>query len=134
MKMRYDNESMRMGKRALIRIAQIALNFCVFYGILKLIVLASDRFMCMPIYYVGMTLFAAALGVLFVCYYVLNGFSFDNSERTADDLPDEWDDAKKKEYLKQLSENRKKAKKLIYYIMPMILTIAVYYIEINFFK
>ena len=110
MKMRYDNESMRMGKRALIRIAQIALNFCVFYGILKLIVLASDRFMCMPIYYVGMTLFAAALGELVVCYYVVNGFSFDNSERTADDLPDEWDDGRKKNISNSSQKTEKKQK------------------------
>ena len=134
MKLRYDNESIRTGKRALLRLAQLALNFCVCYGILKLIILASDRFMCLPIYYVGMTLFAVALGVLFVCYYVLNGFSFDNAERTADDLPDEWDDEQKAKYLSDLKVNRKKAKKLIYWILPMLVTVAVFYVEINFFK
>lgn len=128
-----ENANNAVAKRALKKIGILALNFIVFYSLLHLIIIASERFACMPIFYAGMIVYGAALGVLFVAYYILNGFSFDKEERTVDDLPEKWDDERKRKYLAGLGANREKAKKLIYFIFPLVLTMLIYYIEINFF-
>ncbi|MBE6540932.1 MAG: hypothetical protein E7672_00575 [Ruminococcaceae bacterium] len=132
MKLSYDDKTIKTGKDALKKIALIFLNFIVFWGLLHLIILLSDTLRMMWIFYVGMTLYGILLGVLFVVFYVMNGFTFDGKEKTEEDLTDEWDHKQKREYLEKLKVSRAKAKKLIYFILPLVMTIAVYYIEINF--
>lgn len=128
-----ENSNNAIAKRALKKFGILALNFVVLYSLLHLIILASERFACMPIFYAGMTVYGVAIGGLFIAYYILNGFSFDKTEITADDLSDKWDDERKRKYLAELGANREKAKKLIYFLFPLVLTMLIYYIEINFF-
>ena len=133
MKMSFDRKSMRTGREVFQKLGLVILGFFVFYGFIQLIILLAERFMMEWIYYVGMTLYGIAIGALMVCFYVMNGFTFDGKEKTEEDLTDEWDHKQKKEYLEKLKVSRKKAKNLIYFIFPLILAIAVYYIQINFF-
>ena len=74
----------------------------------------------------------AAIG-LFIAFYVLNGFSVDKKPRAWDELPDRWTDEQKNEFLEKQPERKEKAKTLLYMLMPLVVTLLISYIELNFF-
>ncbi|MDD6984015.1 MAG: hypothetical protein PUJ47_02295, partial [Clostridia bacterium] len=86
------------------------------------------------IYYAGTTLYALFGAGCFVAFYVLNGFTFNREERTIDELPEKWSSDRKMEFLGKQTENKQRAQRLVYIILPMLLTLAVSYIELMFFK
>ena len=50
--------------------------------------------------------------------------------KTADDLPNEWSEERRAVFLEKQPENKKKARKLIYIILPLAVTMAVSYVEL----
>ena len=67
-------------------------------------------------------------------FCLLNSFSFDKKPRSWDELPEKWTDEEKRDFLAKQPERRKKARSLMYILLPMILTIGINYIELTFLK
>ena len=128
------NDNQEKSRRTLRKFGVLLINFALFYTILRLIITASERLASPWIYYVGTTLYILFGGGCFVAFYVLNGFTFNKEERTIDDLPENWDSDRKMEFLRKQPERKAKAKQLIYIILPMLVTLAVSYVELNFIK
>lgn len=135
MKKRNDNQNdlAAKGFAALGKIGLLILNFALIYGLLRLIIAISVKFNAAWIYYLGTIVYAAAFVALFLAFFVLNGFSFSKDMRSADELPEKWSDEKKADFLAKQPERKAKAKKLIYLILPLVLTVIMSYIELNFF-
>ena len=122
------------GNKALRKIGILLLNFALFYALLRLVITLAERTGQLWIYYAGTTLHALFGAGCFVAFYVLNGFTFNREERTIDELPEKWSSDRKMEFLGKQTENKQRAQKLVYIILPMLLTLAVSYIELTFFK
>ena len=127
----YDSGSVERGKSALKKIGLLILSFAVIFGVFRLIISLSLYFEAAWIYYVGTALYALAGVASVVGFFVLNGFTFGRDMRTADDLPKTWSEEEKTDYLEKQSANRKKARKLLYVILPLVFTVAVSYVELN---
>ena len=121
------------GKAALRRLGILFLNFVLIYAALRLIIELSERTGQIWLYYTGMTVVFAATAGLFIAYFVLNGFTFEGRERTWDELPEAWDDAKKRDFLAALPGRREKAKSLLFVIFPLTVTLAISFAELFFF-
>ena len=121
-------------RRNLKKLGILLLNFILFYALFKLLTELSEQTMTIGIYYATSIVYAAATSALIVAFFVLNGFSFDKKPRTWDELPDKWTDEKKKDFLAKQPERKEKAKNLLYILMPLVVTLLVSYIELNFFK
>ena len=122
------------GNKALRKIGILLLNFALFYALLRLVITLAERTGQLWIYYAGTTLYALFGTGCFVAFYVLNGFTFNREERTIDELPEKWSSDRKMEFLGKQTENKQKARRLVYVILPMLLTLAVSYIELTFIK
>ena len=122
------------GNKALRKIGILLLNFALFYALLRLVITLAERTGQLWIYYAGTTLYALVGAGCFVAFYVLNGFTFNREERTIDELPEKWSSDRKMEFLGKQTENKQRAQRLVYIILPMLLTLAVSYIELMFFK
>lgn len=126
--------SIEKGREALKKLGLLLINFILFYALLRVIIALSESTGQMWIYYMGTTLYGLFGGGAFVAFYVLNGFTVDNKPRTINELPDAWTDEKKAEFMAKQPENRAKAKKLIYIVMPIVVSLAISYIELYFIK
>ncbi len=112
----------------------LLLNFALLYAILRLIIELSERWENPLIYQIGSVLYALAGSAAFVAFYVLNGFWFEKRERNYDELPDKWSDEKKSEFLRKQPENKRRARQLIYIILPIVITLIISYIELMILK
>jgi len=121
------------GKAALKRLGILFLNFVLIYAALRLMIELSERTEQIWLYYVGMTVVSVATAALFIAYFIRNGFTFEGRERTWDELPDGWDDEKKRAFLAALPGRRKKAKTLLYVILPLTVTLGISFLELTFF-
>ncbi len=121
-------------KGKLRRLGVLFLNFVLFYVLLRLIILLAGRTGIMAIYYIGVTLYTLGAGAVFITFFCLNGYTVNNVDRTADDLPERWTDERKREFLAAQPERRRKARQLMYVLMPMVVTLLISYIELSFFK
>ena len=110
------------------------LNFVLLYGALRIIIALGEKLQMPIIYYIGTGLYMTALAGLIIAFYILNGYSFDNRKVTAQDLPEDWTVGQKTEYLEKLSAGREKGKKLLYVLFPMVVTVAISYIELWLFS
>ncbi len=128
------NKEPRKGGGGLRKAGILLLNFALFYFLLRVIIVLSERTGQLWIYYAGTTAYAVFAAVCFVAFYVLNGFTFNREERTIDDLPEKWTSEKKMEFLGRQTENKEKARRLIYVILPLMVVFAVSYIELTFIK
>lgn len=128
------NEKNAAQKRNLRRLGILFINFVLFYLLYRLLLEISERTQIIGIYYATTIIFAGAAAGLFVAYFILNGFSFDKNPRTWEELPEQWDDGQKREFLEKQPERREKAKSLLYILMPVVVTLMISYIELNFFK
>ena len=126
--------SIEKGKEALKKLGILFVNFVLFYALLRIIIALSEYTGQLWIYYAGTLLYGMAGGAAFVAFYVLNGFSLENRPRTVDELPEDWSYEKKSEFLAKQPENRKKARTLIYIIMPIVVSLAISYIELYLLK
>lgn len=129
-----SGDAFNKGKDALKKIGLLILSFAVIFGLFRLILALSEQYRAPWLYYIGVTLYAVGGIAAFIAYFVLNGFSFSSEERTKEELPDKWTEDEKDAFLARQPENKRKAKKLIYIILPLILTAAVSYIELYLIK
>ncbi|MBQ4354687.1 MAG: hypothetical protein IJC71_07315 [Clostridia bacterium] len=120
-------------KRNLTRLGFLFLNFVLIYALFRLLLEISERTRILGIYYAATVLYAGAAVVLFVAYFILNGFSVDKAPRAWEDLPEKWTDEQKNDFLAKQPERKEKAKTLLYLLMPIAVTLLISYIELNFF-
>ena len=125
---------MRFPKKQLKKLGILFLNFVLLYGLLRLIITLAERTGQLWIYYAGTILYGATVVVLFVWFFVLNGFTLNRVEFLPEDLPDRWSEDRKADFLAKLPENRERAKRLMYVLLPLIVTLLISYIELSFFK
>ena len=126
--------SIEKGREALKKLGILLLNFILFYALLRIIIALSESTGQLWIYYAGTLLYGIVGGAAFVAFFVLNGFSLENKPRTIDELPEDWPDEKKADFMANQPENRKKAKTLIYILMPIVVSLAISYIELYIMK
>ncbi|MBO6053268.1 MAG: hypothetical protein J6V24_12030 [Clostridia bacterium] len=125
---------MRFPKEQLKKLGILFLNFVLLYGLLRLIIALAERTGQLWIYYVGTALYGAAVIALFVAFFILNGYTLNRVEFLPEDLPDRWSAEQKQAWLARYPENRAKAKRLLYFLLPLVVTLLISYIELSFFK
>ncbi len=125
---------MKKSQEKVRKLGVLFLNFVLFYALLRLIILLAGRTGMMAIYYIGSTAYMLGAAAVFVAFYCLNGFTVNNTDRTWDDLPETWPDERKRDFLAKQPERRKKARSLMYVLLPMVVTIGINYIELTFLK
>lgn len=128
-----DDQKAR-ARRNLKKLGVLFLNFTLFYALFRLLIELSERTRNMGIYYAVTIVYALGAAGLFVAYFVLNSFSFEKNPRTWDELPEKWDDDRKRDFLAKQPGRQEKARNLLYILMPIVVTILISYIELNFFK
>ena len=129
-----NNTSNAKAKQNLKKLGILFLNFTLFYALFRLLIELSERTRIIGIYYAASVIYAGGACALFLAYFILNSFSFDKNPRTWDELPEKWPDEKKREFLAAQPERMKKARTLLYILMPVVVTLFISYIELNFFK
>ena len=122
------------GLKSLKKIGILIGNFIIIFGLFRLIIMLSEYFRKIWIYYAGAALFAVAVIAVFTAFFVLNGFTLSKEPRTEEELPENWTDEQKEKFLADQPENKKKAQKLLYVIFPLAATLFISFIELNFFK
>ena len=115
------------------KIALLVFNFILFYALLRLMISVSEEYEMIAIYYVTTIVYAAATAGLFIAFYVLNSFTFNKEPRTYEELPGRWTDEKKRDFMEKQPKRKEKAKNLIYFLLPLCVTLLVSFIELNFF-
>lgn len=130
----YDSEKVAKGKELIGKMGLLVLSFAVIYGLFRLIIYLSLYFEAAWIYYVGTSIYAAAGIAAIIAFFILNGYTFGKELRKADELPDKWTEEKKNEFMLKQPGNKKKARRLIYIILPLALTMAMSYIELFIVK
>ena len=105
-------------------------NFVLSFVLLRAVIELSERTGLLWIYFTGVGIYAALIIVLFVAYFVLNGFTFNKEPLCAEDLSDRLTEEQKADFLAKQPERKVKAKKLLLVIFPLILTFALSYIEL----
>lgn len=108
-------------------------NFALFYLLLRLIIVLSERTGMFWIYYLGTAVYGIALVGLFIGFFVLNGYTFDKKLLSREDLPDGWSEEEKTVFLKKQPEQKEKAKNLLLFLFPLIITFAISYVELYIF-
>ena len=121
-------------QRNLKKLGILFLNFTLFYALFRILIELSERTRMMWIYYASTVVYALGACGLFVAYFVLNSFSFDKRPRTWDELPEKWSDEEKRDFLAKQPERQEKARNLLYILMPIVVTVFISYIELNFLK
>jgi len=127
---RLPTVSRKDGRDALRKIGFLFLNFVVIFLAFRAIIALSERWENILIYYIGTGVYVLGTVALFVAYFVLNGFTFSKEPRTEEELPRKWSEEQKASFLANQSENRRKADKLLYVIFPLVVTLAISYIEL----
>ena len=125
---------MRFPKEQLKKLGILFLNFLLLYGLLRLIITLAERTGHIWIYYAGTILYGATVIALFVAFFILNGYTLNRVEFLPEDLPDRWSEEQKQAWLARYPENRAKAKRLLFFLLPLIVTLFISYIELTFFK
>ena len=72
---------------------------------------------------------AILLGALYVIFN--KGVSSDVPKE--DDLPDDWSDEKKREFVEQRKKDRAKAKKVLIFLLPVVVTLFIEIINLFYF-
>lgn len=115
------------------RLGILFLNFVLFYAIYALFTELGERMRAPWIFYAISIVYAVSASALFIAYFILNGFTFNKEPRVWDELPEKWDDSKKNEFMSSQPERKAKAKKLLYILMPIVLTLMINYILLIYF-
>lgn len=103
-------------------LGKLGINFVIIYGLflfgLKMAEIYRLEFLVKVIYIV----YISATTVLASVFIFMNrGIS--NDVPTKEQLRDDWSDEKKEEFIKDLIQSRKKAKKLLLILIPLIFTL-----------
>ena len=120
-------------KKALRKLLVLLLNFIILYGLLRVVITLGERLQMPVIYYIGSSAYMIGLAVLVVLFFWWNGGTFDTKMPLPEDLPEEWSLTEKRAYLDKRRTGMEKAKKLLYILLPLLVTIGISYIELWFF-
>ena len=120
-------------KSALRRMLILFLNFVILYGLLRLIITLGERLQQPLIYYIGSSVYMLGTAVLFIVYYCLNGGTLRRELPLPEDLPEEWSLSRKQAFLEKRRIGKEKAKKLLFVLLPLVVTLGISYIELFFF-
>ncbi len=102
----------------------LLVSFLVIFGIYQLLLHLAVRLNNPAIQEATLVIYSGALTVLFVIFVILNkGISKDIP--TKEVLPDEWDDGKKERFIESYVVGKQKARKLLYIIIPLALTLMI---------
>lgn len=123
----------KSGKQALRKLLVLFLNFIILYGLLRVIITLGERLQNPVIYYIGSSAYMIGLAVLVILFFYWNGGTFDTKLPLPEDLPEEWSLTEKREYLEKRKTGMEKAKKLLYVLLPLLVTLGISYIELWFF-
>lgn len=108
-----------MKKKNLRTLGLIVLNFVILFGVYQVLLKLESL--------VGTVLYLLAAGALAVAYYVINrGFGSPTEDASA--LPADWSPVKKEEYLESRRAAHERAKKLLYWLLPLILVLGIDFI------
>ena len=122
------------GRRALVKIGLLVGNFFVLFLLFRLLIALGERTQQIWIYYVTVSVYAALGAGCFIAYFILNGMTVSNRDRTAEELPERWSDEKKEAFLASQPERRAKAKNLLYILLPLVVIFFISYFELTFFS
>ena len=120
-------------KKALRKLLVLFLNFIILYGLLRVIITLGERLQMPVIYYIGSSAYMIGLAVLVILFFYWNGGTFDTKLPLPEELPEEWSLTEKRDYLDRRRTGIEKAKKLLYVLLPLLVTIGISYIELWFF-
>ncbi len=120
-------------KKTLRKLLLLFCNFILLYGLLRVIITLGERLQSPMIYYIGSSAYMIGMGVLVVLFFYWNGGTFDTKIPLPDELPEEWDFAEKKAFIEKKTLGREKAVKLLYVLLPLLVTLGISYIELWFF-
>ena len=121
------------GKQTLRKLLVLFLNFIILYGLLRVIITLGERLQSPLIYYIGSSVYMIGLAVLVILFFYWNGGTFDTKLPLPEDLPEEWSLTEKRDYLEKRKAGMGKARKLLYVLLPLLITVGISYIELWFF-
>ena len=127
------NNNSSSPKKALRKILVLFLNFIILYGLLRVVITLGERLQMPVIYYIGSSAYMIGLAVLVILFFWWNGGTFDTKLPLPEDLPEEWSLTEKRDYLDKRRAGIEKARKLLYVLLPLLVTIGISYIELWFF-
>ena len=127
------NNNSSSPKKALRKLLVLFLNFIILYGLLRVVITLGERLQMPVIYYIGSSAYMIGLAVLVILFFWWNGGTFDTKLPLPEDLPEEWSLTEKRDYLDKRRTGMEKAKKLLYILLPLLVTIGISYIELWFF-
>ncbi len=127
------NNNSSSPKKALRKLLVLFLNFIILYGLLRVVITLGERLQMPVIYYIGSSAYMIGLAVLVILFFWWNGGTFDTKLPLPEDLPEEWSLTEKRDYLDKRRAGIEKARKLLYVLLPLLVTIGISYIELWFF-
>ena len=127
------NNNSSSPKKALRKLLVLFLNFIILYGLLRVVITLGERLQMPMIYYIGSSAYMIGLAVLVILFFWWNGGTFDTRLLLPEELPEEWSLTEKRDYLDKRRAGIEKARKLLYVLLPLLVTIGISYIELCFF-
>lgn len=127
------NNNSSSPKKALRKLLVLFLNFIILYGLLRVVITLGERLQMPVIYYIGSSAYMIGLAVLVILFFWWNGGTFDTKLPLPEELPEEWSLTEKRAYLDKRRAGMEKARKLLYVLLPLLVTIGISYIELWFF-
>ena len=127
------NNNAPSAKKALRKLLMLFLNFVILYGLLRVIITLGERLQMPVIYYIGSSVYMIGLAVLVILFFFWNGGTFDTQLPLPEDLPEDWSLTEKRDYLEKRKAGIAKARKLLYILLPLLVTLGISYVELWFF-
>ena len=127
------NNNTPSAKKALRKLLLLFLNFVILYGLLRVIITLGERLQLPIIYYIGSSVYMIGIAVLVILFFYWNGGTCDTKLPLPEDLPEEWSLSEKRDYLEKRKAGMAKAQKLLYILLPLLITVGISYIELWFF-
>ena len=127
------NNNAPSAKKALRKLLMLFLNFVILYGLLRVIITLGERLQMPVIYYIGSSVYMIGLAVLVILFFFWNGGTFDTKLPLPEDLPEEWSLTEKRDYIAKRKAGSAKAQKLLYVLLPLLVSVGISYIELWFF-
>jgi hypothetical protein len=108
------------GKQTLIK---LLINFCIAFLVYRGIIELGK--LNVMIYYVGSSIYALVIAVLFCVYYAKNGFTFSTESVLP---PSDMDVEEAKLFCENAAKKKRQARALLFIIAPMALTVMIDYV------
>lgn len=103
-------------KRKLRTLLLLALNFILLFAVYQLFLRAESM--------IGTYLYLGAAAALTVAYYIINR-GFGNPITDPALLPESWSNKEKSDYVEQVKNRHEKAKKLLYWLLPIAVVLLI---------